>query len=58
MAPEEPKVYFALSRAYAKANRKADAARARETFLRLNKKIEEAGAKGERGVAAGEGDEP
>jgi predicted Zn-dependent protease len=34
--PEEAKVYFALSRAYAKVNRKEDAARARATFARLN----------------------
>lgn len=62
LAPEEPKVHFALSRAYAKANRKADAERARETFLRLNKKIEEANArgraKGEARTGADEGDEP
>lgn len=36
--PNEAKVYFALGRAYAKANRKEDAARARATFARLNAK--------------------
>jgi predicted Zn-dependent protease len=36
--PNEAKVYFALGRAYAKANRKDDAARARATFARLNAK--------------------
>ena len=62
LAPEEPKVHFALSRAYAKANRKADAERARETFMRLNKQIEEAnaraGVKGGTADGAGEGGEP
>jgi tetratricopeptide (TPR) repeat protein len=62
LAPEEPKVHFALSRAYAKANRKADAERARETFLRLNRKIEEANgqnrSKGEATVGAGEEEAP
>jgi len=37
---DEPKVYFALARAYAKANRKADAEKAREMFTRLNQKAE------------------
>ena len=44
MAPEYPQIYFQLSRAYAKANRKEDAERARETFLRLNKQAEQADA--------------
>ena len=43
-APNEPKIYFSLSRAYAKAGRKADADRARETFARLNKVAEDAAA--------------
>ena len=38
---DEPKVYFALARAYAKANRKADAEKARETFTRLSQKSDE-----------------
>jgi len=42
---DEPKVYFALARAYAKANRKADAEKARETFTRLSQKSD--GANGE-----------
>ncbi|MCA1602445.1 MAG: tetratricopeptide repeat protein [Acidobacteria bacterium] len=40
--PNEPKIYFQLGRAYADANRKEDADRARATFTRLNKQIEEA----------------
>ena len=47
MAPDYPQIYFQLSRAYAKANRKTDAERARETFLQLNKKAEQADAQGE-----------
>jgi tetratricopeptide (TPR) repeat protein len=38
----EPKIYFALGRAYARAGRKADADRARATFTSLNKQKEEA----------------
>lgn len=58
LAPGEPKVHFALSRAYAKANRKQDADRARETFLELNKKIEEANAQGRpKGEPSNSGDE-
>ncbi len=38
--PNEPKVYFALGRAYARAGRKEDAERARATFARLNKQAE------------------
>jgi predicted Zn-dependent protease len=34
---DEPKIYYQLARAYAKVNRKDDASRAREEFLRLNK---------------------
>lgn len=37
---DEPKIYFALGRAYARANRKEDAERARAEFERLNKKEE------------------
>jgi predicted Zn-dependent protease len=36
----EPKVYFALARAYTRANRMEDAARARAAFTRLNKPSE------------------
>jgi len=32
----EPKIFFALARAYTKANRKQDAQRARETFTKLS----------------------
>ena len=46
LAPNEPKVHFTLSRAYARAGRKAEADQARETFARLNKIAEEAAAKG------------
>jgi tetratricopeptide (TPR) repeat protein len=34
--PNEPQIYFALGRAYSRAGRKADAAKARATFTRLN----------------------
>ncbi|HXG66168.1 MAG TPA: tetratricopeptide repeat protein [Blastocatellia bacterium] len=44
--PDEPKIYFQLGRAYARANRKEDAARARAAFARLNK--EEAAKDGEK----------
>lgn len=37
---DQPKVYFALASAYSRAGRKDDAARARETFVRLNKEQE------------------
>lgn len=58
LAPDEPKIYFALSRAYTKVGRKADAERARETFARLNTAAEAAAAQGEvRGEAIEEGDE-
>jgi tetratricopeptide (TPR) repeat protein len=40
LLPDEPKIYFALGRAYGRANRKADAERARAAFERLNKKEE------------------
>lgn len=35
--PTDPRIYFALGRAYAQANRMEDAARARAEFARLNK---------------------
>src|ERR1041385_814025 len=38
---DDPRIYFALARAYAKANRKADAEKARETFTRLSQKVDE-----------------
>jgi predicted Zn-dependent protease len=47
LRPDEPKVYFALARAYTKANRKADAEQARETFTRLNQQAEAAEGRGE-----------
>ncbi len=37
MVPNEPKIYFALARAYTKAKRKQDADKARATFARLSK---------------------
>ena len=40
--PDVAKIYFALGRAYARAKRTTDAARARATFARLNKQSEEA----------------
>jgi len=58
LAPNEPKIHFTLSRAYARAGRKAEADQARETFARLNKIAEEAAAKGfTRGEAIEEGSE-
>jgi tetratricopeptide (TPR) repeat protein len=51
LAPNEARIYFALSRAYAKAGRKVEAEQARETFARLNKQAEEAAAQG---IARGE----
>ena len=36
MVPSEPKIFFALARAYSKANRKQDAQQARETFTKLS----------------------
>ncbi|MBS1809457.1 MAG: tetratricopeptide repeat protein [Acidobacteria bacterium] len=47
MAPDEPKIYFALSRAYTKVGRKAEADRARQTFTRLNAAAEAAAAQGQ-----------
>jgi tetratricopeptide (TPR) repeat protein len=47
MAPEESKIYFSLARAYAKAGRKADAEKARATFVRLNAVEEAAAAQGQ-----------
>src|SRR5215813_69418 len=40
LAPSEAKIYFALGRAYARANRQKDAAAARATFARLTKQAE------------------
>lgn len=57
MAPSEPRIYYTLARAYAKANRKEDAERARETFARLNKMVEDAEKRGDaRGEAIEEKD--
>jgi tetratricopeptide (TPR) repeat protein len=42
MVPNEPKIYFALTRAYTKAKRKQDADKARATFTRLSQ-VEGAG---------------
>ena len=40
---EDPRLYYALSRAYARAGRAGDAARARATFLRLTDEQQRAG---------------
>ena len=40
-APDEPKVYYALARAYEKAGRKEDARKARELFVKYNQEQEE-----------------
>jgi tetratricopeptide (TPR) repeat protein len=42
MVPNEPKIFFALARAYTKAKRKQDADKARATFTRLSQ-VESAG---------------
>lgn len=47
MAPSEPRIYYTLARAYAKANRREDSERARETFARLNKMAEDAAQRGD-----------
>lgn len=58
MAPDEPKIYFALSRAYTKVGRKAEAERARQNFTRLNAAAEAATAQGQmKGEAIDESDE-
>lgn len=46
LSPNEPRIHFVLSRAYARAGRKAEADQARETFARLNRLAEEAAAQG------------
>lgn len=57
MAPAEPRIYYTLARAYAKAGRRDDAERARETFARLNKMAEDAAQRGDqRGDAIDEKD--
>ena len=59
MAPAEPRIYYTLARAYAKANRRDDAERARETFARLSKMAEDAQQRGEqRGEAIEEKEKP
>jgi tetratricopeptide (TPR) repeat protein len=45
LLPNEPKVYFALGRAYARANRKQDAERARAIFKRLTEESERGGSR-------------
>jgi tetratricopeptide (TPR) repeat protein len=40
LAPESPEMHFALARAYTRAGRKADAARERETFKRLQEQYD------------------
>jgi predicted Zn-dependent protease len=52
LAPNEPRVYFALGRAYARANRKKDAARARATFKRLTDAAQRRAKDGATGDAA------
>jgi len=47
MAPAEPRIYYTLARAYAKANRREDSERARETFARLSKMAEDAAQSGD-----------
>jgi tetratricopeptide (TPR) repeat protein len=47
LAPNEARVHFALSRAYAKAGRKVEAEQSRETFARLSKQAENSGVRGD-----------
>jgi tetratricopeptide (TPR) repeat protein len=47
LAPESPEMYFALARAYNRANRPKDAERARAEFTRLGKMRREGGAASE-----------
>jgi predicted Zn-dependent protease len=47
MAPAEPRIYYTLARAYAKANRREEAERAREAFARYSKLAEEAAKRGD-----------
>ena len=47
VAPNYAEQRRTLARAYAKANRREDAERARETFARLNKMAEDAAQRGE-----------
>ena len=55
LAPDEPRIYYSLARAYAKANRREDSERARETFARLSKMQEDAEKRGDqRGEAIDE----
>jgi tetratricopeptide (TPR) repeat protein len=52
LAPNVPEMYYALARAYTRAGRRQDAARARETFQRLEKlrNAQREGAKAESGI--------
>jgi tetratricopeptide (TPR) repeat protein len=58
LAPNEARVHFALSRAYAKAGRKVEAEQARETFARLSKQAENSGARGDAIDESQEGAKP
>jgi predicted Zn-dependent protease len=51
LAPNVPEMHYALARAYTRAGRKQEAARARETFQRLEKlrNAQREGAKAEEG---------
>jgi tetratricopeptide (TPR) repeat protein len=50
--PNDPRVYFALGRAYARANRKKDAERARAMFKRLTERAQETESRGTTGGSA------
>jgi predicted Zn-dependent protease len=52
LAPNVPEMYYALARAYTRAGRRQDAARARETFQRLEKlrNAQRTGAQTENGI--------
>jgi tetratricopeptide (TPR) repeat protein len=58
LAPDSPEMHFALAKAYSRAGRKEDAARARNTFLRLDKerRTQREGAQSVGGLEAKPGD--
>jgi tetratricopeptide (TPR) repeat protein len=55
LAPNSPEMHYALARAYTRAGRKQDAARARETFQRLEKmySAKRDGAQSDDGIGSG-----
>ncbi|HXG65352.1 MAG TPA: tetratricopeptide repeat protein [Blastocatellia bacterium] len=60
LAPDSPEMHYALARAYTRAGRKADAAREREIFQRLEKllRAQREGPQAVGGAEAGTGEKP